>query len=363
MKIAYIGGAYVPSRGADSMHHMAICEAMADNGHDVTLHVRPGPENAADDFEFYGVKRNFKLVKHPRPQVRGWGAFVYAAYVGRHVRSHSPPDLLYARERYGLMLSVGAGIPFVFESHWKPSYAKQRQEAWLFRRRNFRRLVVISEGLRRIYRKLFPWLSEAQIVVAHDAANPAASAAPARLALPGARLQVGYVGGMLPGYGIEVLVGIGAASPAIDVHVVGGKEAQVREWRAKARAVPNVTFHGFVPPRDLPLYYARFDLVLAPFQKSASSLAWMSPMKLFEYMAHGKAIICSDFPILREVLTDDVTGLFVQAEDVNAWTAAIARLNDVELRQRLGRAGLAHLTSQHTWQRRAEVVLDGLSAG
>lgn len=362
MKIAYIGGAYIPSRGADSMHQMGICEAMADLGHDVVLHVRPGRERSVDDFAFYGVKPNFALVKHPRPQLRAFGALVNAAHVAHSIRSQPLPDLLYAREVYGLALSVGTGVPFVFESHWRPGALMQRQEAWLFRRPNFRRLVVISDALRRIYREFFPWLPEERIVVAHDAANPPrkTSPPPVPIARAPAALQVGYVGSMLPGYGIDIIVKAAEANPSIGFHVVGGKEETIRGWRQKTAAIANLTLHGFVEPQRLADYYASFDVVLAPFQRATRHLDWISPMKLFEYMANGKAIVCSDFPILREVLTDEVDALLVPAENVGAWSSAVERLKDPVLRRRLGEAALAALRREHTWARRADAVLAGV---
>lgn len=343
------------------MHQMGMCEAMADLGHDVTLHVRPGEEPTADDFAFYGVNPIFRLAKHARPQMRGLGAFVNAASVGRHLRQPPLPDLLYAREQYGLAASVGTGVPFVFEAHWKPLSMLQREvQGWLLRRPNFRRLVLISDGLRRIYREQFPWLAEDRVIVAHDAANPPATVLPRAAANTPGRLQLGYVGGMLPGYGIEIIVGVAKANSDVDVHVVGGKDDAIQHWRNEAQNVANLTFHGFIAPQLLAPYYASFDVMLAPFQRTAPSIQWISPMKIFEYMAYGKAIICSDFPIMREILTDRETALLVAADDVDSWSRALRSLQDPPLRTRLGDAALAKLRSQHTWRRRSEIVLGGL---
>jgi len=341
---------------------MGICEAMAELGHDVTLHIRPGDELTPDDHAFYGVKPNFRIEKHPRPQVRGWGAIVNAVHVGRHIRTRSFPDLVYAREQYGLACTVGTGVPFVFEAHWRPRYRLQREtEAWLYRQPNFRRLVVISHGLRRIYRELFPWLPEERVVVAHDAANPPRHAVSSDAPRASTRLQVGYVGGMLPGYGIEVIVAVARANPDVDVHIVGGKEDSIRMWRARTRDVANLTLHGFVPPEHLPAHYANFDVMMAPFQRSTPSIEWISPMKLFEYMAYEKAIVCADFPIMREILSDGETALLVPADDISAWSDAIRRLKTESLRRELGSAALRRLQATHTWRRRAETVLADLS--
>lgn len=359
MRIDYIGGAYIPSREANSMHVMRMCQAMARLGHDVTLHVRRGGPPVLDDYLHYGVERSFRIVKHERPQIRVYGALVNAGHVAAYFKAHKLPDLFYAREIYGLAFMARSGVPFVFESHWKPKHFVQAAlESRLFRRANFRRVVFISEALERIYRELFPWLKPEQMVVAHDAADPVEM--PSSSGSPHDRLQIGYVGGFLPGYGLELLLELARAVPDMDFHVVGGKEDAIAHWRRRAYPIGNLTFHGFVAPRELTERYAGFDVLLAPYQSTTAHIRWISPMKLFEYMAHGKPIICSDFPVLREILEHDVDALFVAPTVVAQWRSALERMRDPNLRQRLGAQAHRKLEAQFTWRHRAERVLSGL---
>jgi glycosyltransferase involved in cell wall biosynthesis len=360
MKIAYIGGAYVPSRAANSMHQMAMCEALAEHGHDVTLHVRPGPETAADDYAFYGTKPNFKIEKHRRPSLRGVGALVNAALVAQSVARGPRPDLIYARELHGLALCTPLGLPFAFEAHWIPlGQADRHYRGWLFSRRQFRRAVFISEALRELYLDLYPKLSREQTLVAHDAAN-VPPRTPTRALRPNPRLQVGYVGGFLAGYGIEVVEALARRRPDLDFHVVGGSDQAVADWRARTAGVANLELHGFVPPSTLPQVYAELDIVLAPYQRETAHIDWISPMKLFEYMAHAKPLICSDFPVMREIVINEETGLLLPPDSLEAWSNALSRLADPGLRARLGQSARARLEAKFTWSARSALVLDGL---
>ena len=102
------------------------------------------------------------------------------------------------------------------------------------------------------------------------------------------------------------------------------------------------------------------EKVLGPSRRSDTS-RWMSPLKMFEYMAAGKAIVSSDLPVLREVLADGEDALMVPATDVGAWETAIERLlTDEALRNRLGAAAQAKLLRDFTWDARAGKVLQGL---
>jgi UDP:flavonoid glycosyltransferase YjiC (YdhE family) len=63
MKIVYISNSIIPSRTANSIHVMKMCQAFADNGHEVVL-LAPDRykeyENGVNDvYEYYGVRESF----------------------------------------------------------------------------------------------------------------------------------------------------------------------------------------------------------------------------------------------------------------------------------------------------------------
>jgi glycosyltransferase involved in cell wall biosynthesis len=85
---------------------------------------------------------------------------------------------------------------------------------------------------------------------------------------------------------------------------------------------------------------------------------YASPLKLFEYMALGKAIVAPDQPNIREVLEADVSGLLFDPAEPASMTAAIARLTrDEGLRARLG-AGARNAIEErgYTWKANARRV-------
>jgi glycosyltransferase involved in cell wall biosynthesis len=79
---------------------------------------------------------------------------------------------------------------------------------------------------------------------------------------------------------------------------------------------------------------------------------------MFEYMACGRAIVSSDLPVIREILSQS-TALFCPPEEPSAWSDALGSLIDnPERRVELGtRARQAVL--EYTWKARAQKALDG----
>jgi glycosyltransferase involved in cell wall biosynthesis len=138
----------------------------------------------------------------------------------------------------------------------------------------------------------------------------------------------------------------------------------VEAWKGRAARLPNVSFTGFVPNERIPLYQSAADVLLMPYQRTVATSSGgntaeiSSPMKMFEYMAAGRAILTSDLPVLHEVL-DEKTAVFCPPGDPAAWESALAQLlKDDNDRQTLGqRARVA--VEQYSWVRRAQHVLEG----
>ncbi len=370
MRILYLSGSYIPSRRASSMHVMRMCAALARQGHRVTLVSKlcaPRQESRVDDdFAFYGVEPNFRMVKLPRPHARG-GELRYQWGISRLLAADTDSELLYCRDPLAAWQVARRGLPLVFESHDLPAGPAARMlHRQMLGAPSFRRLVVISAALRERYEELDLLPPRAETIVAHDAAEPL-TYCQAPTELNGRPPRLGYVGHLYKGRGIEILAGLAALMPRCEVHVVGGSSSDLARWR-RAETPANLIFHGFVAPGRLAELYGGFDILLMPYQRRlavasgrAETSDWMSPMKLFEYMATGRPIVSSDLPVLREILAHERNALLVPPADPVAWAAALDRLlEDRSLRRRLGQAARRDLETSHTWDRRARAVLANL---
>jgi glycosyltransferase involved in cell wall biosynthesis len=181
--------------------------------------------------------------------------------------------------------------------------------------------------------------------------------------------RVGYLGHLYPGKGMELIEQLAPIRPRMTFHIVGGRPADVSRWRERTRAVPNIVYHGHVPHAETRRYLASMDVVLAPYQRvvvgsggGANLADWMSPLKIFEYMAEGKAILSSDLPVLREVLVDRSNALLRGPEDVAGWADGLSALEtDARLRARIGAQGRNDLLERYTWNQRARAILAAVS--
>ena len=81
------------------------------------------------------------------------------------------------------------------------------------------------------------------------------------------------------------------------------------------------------------------------------------PMKVFEYMAIGKAIVLEDTEAACEVLTDGVNALLYKDEK-DLLEKIMLLTKDKELRKRLGRNAMELVMTEHTWEKRGKEIIN-----
>lgn len=122
-----------------------------------------------------------------------------------------------------------------------------------------------------------------------------------------------------------------------------------------------LTITGVVGRDDVAGYIRAFDIALIP-----GVTEYASPLKLFEYLALGRAIIAPDMPNIREILTDGENAVLfpVQGEQEDAFSRAILRLcTDNNLRQQLANNARSVIDAQGlTWARNAMRVVSIVEA-
>ncbi|HJO68150.1 MAG TPA: glycosyltransferase, partial [Rhodospirillales bacterium] len=142
-----------------------------------------------------------------------------------------------------------------------------------------------------------------------------------------------------------------------DLHFVvvgdGPARSELEDYAAEKGLRNRVTTLGLVPRDRVSHYVSTFDIALQP-----SVVAYASPLKLFEYMALGRAIVAPDQDNIREVLTDGEDAILFDPDDTDAFTEAVVRMcRDDDLRRALGQAAAALIADrEYTWAANARRV-------
>ncbi len=164
----------------------------------------------------------------------------------------------------------------------------------------------------------------------------------------GSKLRILFYGNMIPLQGVDTIIRAAhllRADRDVTFEIVGtGQVLDCVRSLADDLNVDNVKFTSRLPYQQLPSEIVRADVLLGIFGDSPKA-GRVVPNKVYQAMAMGAAIITRDSAAARELLRDGESALLVPPANPDVLAAAIRRLRDPSLRQRLGAAARARYVS------------------
>lgn len=352
----------IQSRDGQSVHVEELVRALRAAGHEV-LAVGPSFYEASS---FGGESNAVARLRRLLPGAVGELAeLAYNAPAFRRLRQacqQFKPDLIY--ERYSLYFLAGhwlarqTGLPFYLEVN--SPLAEERSRFGTLR---LQRVAHALEG--RVWRsatRVLPVTSVlADMVAAKGVERGRLRVVPNGVVLDrfageprpvdANPVMLGFVGFVREWHGMDALIRHMAAETlplplALTIVGDGPARADLEALAATLGIAGRVRFTGVIGHKDVPAAVAGFDIALQP-----RVTAYPSPLKIFDYMAAGRAIVAPDQPNIREILRNNETALLFDPADPDALWRAVRRLaTDAALRQRLGAAARAELIRRdYTW--------------
>lgn len=366
------------SKDGQYVHIEEMIGALRAQGHEVII-VAP----AGTDDESFGS--DAVLVTWLKRHLPKWVyelmelAYSLVAYrqLAAAIRQHRP-DCLY--ERYNLFLPAGVwikrrfGLPMLLEinspileertrydglgltrlARWSQAYAWRGADL----------VLPVTHVLGDIVASY--GVPGERIVVIPNGINPerfdgAADVDSAKQALGlSSKLVLGFTGFLRDWHGLDKVIDMIAQDPPeLGRHLLvvgdGPARANLEQQARDLHIADRVTFTGIVERDDVARHVAAFDIALQP-----AVVAYASPLKLFEYLALGKAIVAPAQPNILEILTADHNAVLFAPSDANSLAAAVARLSaNPTLRNHVAaNARLAITEQQLTWSANARRVVD-----
>jgi len=373
MYIVCISASKVPSPTANSIQVMKACQALRQLGHEVKLWV-PAFEASLDWDRlaaFYGLQTRFEVGSIPASsQFRRYDFSLKAVLKAKSTKA----DLLYVWPLQAAVIGLLLNIPVALEVHGPPEGKFGVKLFWLLRRiPGKKRFLSITRALvNLLLRQDQKPFRDREVVITPNGVDleryqslPEPSLARENLQIPQI-LTAGYTGHFYSGRGIGLLLELARRFPQVQFLWVGGQEPDVHLWKQQLdrENITNVRLTGFIENKSLPLYQAAADILLMPYEQvitgssGGNSAEYCSPMKMFEYMACGRAIISSDLPVIHEVMNDS-NCVFCPPSNVESWANALQMLlENLDTRNRLG-AQCKQDVQGYTWLKRAEKALAG----
>lgn len=372
----------VASKDGQDVHVQELVAALRRRGHEIIIVGPPLSRGTAFGSGGGGVALLRRVLPRWLAEALEFAYSVPAYWRLRQAWRQHRPDLLY--ERYtlyllsGVWLKASTGIPMLLEVN--SPLARERADhgglglpqlaAWC-ERKTWQAADValpVTEVLAGHLRAAGVAGERIRVVpngVDSACFSPLADGPALRreLGLEG-KLVLGFTGFLRAWHGLSMALDLLAARPELHLLVAGDgpARAQLLSQADQLGVRGRLTILGVVPRDRIGGVIAAFDIALQP-----KAVDYASPLKLFEYMTQGRAIVAPNQPNIREVLTDGEDALLFAPGDQAAFAAAVNRLCDApELRRRLGDGAAQRIaTAGYSWDRNAariEALAGGLLA-
>jgi glycosyltransferase involved in cell wall biosynthesis len=369
MRIVYAHDEPLPHTGADAEQVVNTVAALARHGVAIELLLPAARGNVPDAQqlrEYFDVAGAFEVGTLPKSSlgVRVVEKWTHAIRVARDARTVSA-DVAYTRNLPSVFTLLRAGRRVVYEHFrpWGDQHPLLRPALrWMMRHPRFVGAVLHSAHTRDSYLRL--GAPPERLIIAHNGWDPrrmeprlSRADARQRLGLPPAGTIAVYAGRVNRKKGLEMLLAAARRMPELTLILVGSEGHDAIE--IEAVTLSNVRVVPWQPFRSLaPYLYAADVLIIPPSLAPLEHGTTVLPLKLFLYLAAGRAILAPVAPDTSELLRAGENAALVPPDDVPAMLDMLRRLAaDPALAERLGAAAL-ETARELTWDLRAIRIRD-----
>ncbi len=372
MKIALITNSRIPSLTANSIQAMKVAQALMQLGHDLRMYAPAEVEPATHEslLTHYGLRLSPRL--ELLPSIKRLKRFDFIVHAQRAAKKFGA-ELIYTWLPQSAVLGLWSGYPVVLEMHGDNSGVLGAWWMRQFWKSDGRKVMTVTTSALRnaLERSTNLQFKNEAVLLAPNGVElekydglPNPVEARRQLNLTDG-LTVGFTGHIYPGRGADLLFALAKEMPQVNFLWVGGTPELVVHWRGELQRaqMTNVTMTGFVKHESIPLYQAAADILLMPYSRSIEASSGqdiaevINPMKMFEYMAAGRAIVSADLPSIREVLNEG-SAVLVEAGNFGKWKVEIESLLADEPRRLTLGVQARKDVSRLTWVKREEMVME-----
>ena len=344
-----------------------LLRALSQEGHEVrVLCYREGEERAYDGITLHRAGPRWLGHIGPGMSLKKLAADLFLIAAAIRLVRVKRPDIIHAGEEavfIALSLKRWLGIPYVYDMD--SGLAEQTATKWALLR-PFRRILDRAEGAAIAEALAAAPVCEALAQLARDRGASFVQTLYDISQLPGPtdrppgglkeslNIQgplLVYVGNLERYQGVDLLlesfaeaVGDGVSANLL---IAGGRKRHIRHYQAKSQSLglsERVHFIGPWPVNKLEELLAEADILVSPRISMSNT-----PMKIFPYLHSGRPLLATDLPTHSQVLDETVAAL-APPEPVAFGRAIRQLVDDPELRAELGRAGVAFVEKNHTFE-------------
>ena len=352
ISLYYIAELNLPNKSAYSIHVMKMCEAFSKLGYEINL-LSIKNTNLSRIFNIYNIKYKFKLTSI-------FNKSLNLNFITRLLFTYK--ILIKNFEKNSVFISRSIIFALVASTIKKKVFLELHHQITGFSKIlfNFLKFLNLTKNLKFIFLhkklKQFYNIKNSKSIILDDAAD--INSFKSKIKKKKLKNTCVYIGSFFEGKGIEQILRLAKLNKKIFFHIYGEKKNLINKNVDK-----NIKIFDYVNYSKIPKILSQYEVALMPYQskvKGRSSIwlqKYMSPLKMFDYLAAKMIILASDLTVYRHILKNNFNCKLIEVNDDRKWSEA---LNNVFKNKKINifLKKNAHATAQkYTWEKRCQKII------
>jgi hypothetical protein len=346
----YIAEVMLPSKSAYSIQVMKMCDAFSKFGFKVHLHVLN--QNNSNNFKFYNCLTKFNIVSYRFKKNNFFTRLLFSLFVSFKMKNED--SVFYSRSIItGIFLAFIKKNTFIEIHHELKGFTrilfKISKNFLFFKKIKF---VFITKNLKKFYR-----LNNISLV-AGDAVDLVNFKANKSVKIKNTCV---YTGSLSKGKGLEIILKVSKLLPKIKFHIYGDfSNSDFTENDLKKYS--NIYYLGHISYEKIPKILNKYSLYLMPYLKKVHVRSnnievakYMSPMKLFEYMAADGVIIASNLEVYSHIL-NKTNSILINKYSIRDWKNKIEYYFENISKFSYLSKNASNQVKTYTWEKRVNLI-------
>tara|TARA_Y100000741_G_C18260997_1_gene560484 strand:+ start:2989 stop:4098 length:1110 start_codon:yes stop_codon:yes gene_type:complete len=369
MKICYLTNNAIPSTTASSLQITKMCEEFSKNKNNVLL-ICPATKITNESiFDYYAVKNKFKVKKLEKFKQFPLGIKYYMfSFLSILESLKFNADIYITRNFFTSFILSILRKKNILELHHEIDIESRivqliSKYSNFFNYNSLIKIVAITESVKLYYKKKFK-INEEKFLV-----SPSGSSLKINkfyFSNNKKKLNIGYFGSIYKSRGIELILKLSRIDKNNNYYIYGDfkkfKNIKIKNSNS------NLFIGGYIPYKRIPEKIVKMDILLMPYSSYATSagdigniIKYTSPLKLFDYLASGKFIICSNISVLKEIISEKKNAVLINnSQNVFSWKMEIDKIKNLIDKRLIFSMNNFKLSNEYLLKKRVKQILENV---
>ena len=369
MRICYLSNTAIPSSAASSIQIVKMCEAFSKLNNEVFLITTGVIKSNLIYTKYYNIKKKFILERVISFSKFPLGFSYYLFSLVSILKSLKyRPDIYITRNFFTCFLLILFKKKIVLELHHDLNM-ESRIVRFLVKYTNFLnskyiiKIIAITNNVKNIYEKDHKIINNKILVL------PSGSSINSRFNFNNncKAFKIGYLGSLYESRGLNLIFNLAKIDTHNEYYLYGDTKQIKNRWKYKF--VKNLHLNNHLPYKIVAKTLSEMDILLIPYTSLITVAGnvgnitdFTSPLKLFDYLAAGKIIICSNYSVLKEVLKKNKNAFFINNfKNVYAWRNEIRKISFLKTKQLIMAKNNYKLSKYYSLDKRAKKIINSLN--